>query len=248
MLLAGFRGSEELLEAERIVSNELSKFPGSILLIYDRIDPEDPNLQDELEQRGIDRLPHLVVLKDDEPVFSYNSYNSTFSETALSSKLSDYFSFDQFVVAHEMACLECIAQYKELKQSPDATCYLSLEPIASLVWDDEHPRSLHDVVGHKRECKDWMTNLQIARNHLWEHGSIAYEHKAFWNQSITLLPNWPFFTRTVLNDSSLESFKSCVEEKKQIFEMLQTEYNAEIHYRCTGPGFVLKGYTCRPNK
>jgi hypothetical protein len=44
----------------------------------------------------------------------------------------------------------------------------------------------------------------------------------------------------------MESFRSCVEEKDQIFEMLINEYNAEISYFCSGRGFVVKGFQCRP--
>ena len=28
--------------------------------------------------------------------------------------------------------------------------------------------------------------------------------------------------------------------------MVVKQYNADIHYVCTGAGFVVKGFTCRP--
>jgi len=242
LLLAGFRGSSQLAEAEKKVSSFLAGFPGASLLIYDKIDPNDPNLEEDLQRRGIDRLPHLIVMHNDEPVFGYGG---SFDMTELSSVYSRYFPDDRSDIVQPYLCPDCINLYRGLHHNSDSSYCLSFEPIASLVWSDEHPDGSLQAVSHNPECKSWMINLQLARNHVWECGEVANEHKIFWEQSRKLLPSWPGFSRLKLNGDQSKSYRACVEEKEQVFEMVATEYGAEINYYCTGTGFVVKGFSCR---
>lgn len=242
MLLAGFHGSCELVEAEKKVSIFLAGFPGATLLIYDKINPDDPGLEEDLQSRGIDKLPYLIVVHNSEPVFGYGG---NFDPAELSSAYSHNFPDERSDFVQHPLCPDCIKYYNELRYNAESSCCLSFEPIATLVWGDEHPDgSLHSA-SHSPECKNWMVNLQIARNHVWENGEIAEVHRGFWAQSQKMLPSWPGFSRLQLNDEHRESYRACVEEKEQVFEMVASEYGAEINYYCTGTGFVVKGFSCR---
>lgn len=240
MLLIGFPGDSALVDAERCVSRILAGFPGSSLLIYDKLDREDPGLEEYLQRRGIEKLPHLAVLKDDETLFSHSG---DFDETELSMLLSRHQPDER---GQEPLCPECTAAYRELRHSADSSYCLSFEPVATLVWGDEHPDGKLPAVSHRQECRQWVTNLQLARNHVWESGDVADGHREFWEQARILLPEWPGFSRLNLDGKQSGSYRACAGEKDEVFDMVVKQYNADIHYACTGAGFVVKGFTCRP--
>ncbi|MFZ4858174.1 MAG: hypothetical protein ACOYL3_17435 [Desulfuromonadaceae bacterium] len=246
MLLAGFAHSNDLKAAEVCVSKVLSGFPGSTLVIFDKISPDDPHLKFDLFKREINSLPHLTIMKNGEVEFGFSG---PFDDESLELELSNRFLPEiRSAIAPAHLCKKCISRYRWLRHNPDSTYMLGFDPIAALVWHDEHPDGKPEAVGHRQQCKDWMHNLMEARNYLWVHGEVAEAHKALWEEAQLLLPEWPGFKRLKLNDDEMESYQDCISERTDIFAMVAEKYNAEFSYRCTGVGFVRKGFVCHPEK
>lgn len=245
-MLIGYPFSEELEEAEKIVSNALSEFPGSTLAIYNNIDPKDPQVLGQFYRRGINSVPYLIINLNDDQIFRLDG---PFDGNTLAKELDLRFSPAKTHVHHQFKlCDDCLERYRKLKHYPESSYYLSILPeLPTLIFGDEHPEGGLKAVNHNNQCKDWFHCLFAARNCLWEHGVILDQHKIFWGEAQKLIPDWPGFKRFTLNSDQMVSYQACHEECEEIREILALR-NAEISYRCIIRGFVKWMFVLRPNE
>ena len=85
-----------------------------------------------------------------------------------------------------------------LRFDPGAIYALTVMPLCSLVWPDEHPggpmTELPFGADHKA-CLATIMRLSGARTALWRTGALPENRAVFWNEAQRELPDWPGFHR-----------------------------------------------------
>ena len=113
-----------------------------------------------------------------------------------------------------------LAEYRALTFSHDARLEISLLPLGTLVWEDEHPGGkcmlpdLDDV--------SWKSMILLvgARTALWLDGEVPEHLQPAWDEAMLVLPDWPGFRRLTITDDQRDDVRFAQKELDAFEESL----------------------------
>ena len=144
-------------------------------------------------------------------------------------------------------CSECRAEYSALRLDPDATCWLNIMPLSSLMWSDEHPDGIFKVdrKGVHGQCYASAIRLAAARTALWRTGAIPEASGGLWEEARQLLPEWPGFSRLTLNQEQRASLEGCDHEVNEVMQTIMRRF-PDVTTTDEGGGLIRFRATRKP--